>query len=586
MPTERRLVLALAAVLALLILVVAWLAVGAVKARAHLQSGRDEAKQLKQALAAGNADAADAHLLALQRKTATARRQTNDVAWRIVGSIPVMGDGAAALSDATAAVDRASHEALPPLVRAVHVAAPRTLVGPRGQIHLERVERIRPYLATAAAGARSARATLPDDRGLVVWPLRASVDRVAADLDRLADAVATARRTAQIAPGLLGSDGPRKYFVAVQNPAESRGTGGLVGAYVVAQVDDGRVTLSEIGSNSALANAVVPPIDLGPEFARLYGPDPALWANSNMSPHFPYAGRLWLALWQRQHNQRLDGAIAIDVVTLGYLVGASQPVRLSDGTVLDERTLPHFVMSEMYSRYPLPEQEPERDQLTAEIGGKAVRHLLGGPVDVPALLRAVTRATQERRLQIYSVEPREQRQLATMRVGGATSTASSPYLAVIVNNGGANKLDYYLERSIRWRMAECTGAARQSRVTVTLRNAAPPRGLPAYVAGKPLAPVKGRVPPLGTSRLLVYVHTTLGARPTRAEIDGRMLPVVTGSERRHPVFAFSVDILPGSSRTVELDLTEPAVSGAPDLRVQPLVRPPEVTLDVSRCVRG
>ena len=47
-------------------------------------------------------------------------------------------------------------------------------------------------------------------------------------------------------PGFLGADGPRRYFFGAQNPAELRGTGGLVGAYSVLTIDEGRFQLQPV----------------------------------------------------------------------------------------------------------------------------------------------------------------------------------------------------------------------------------------------------------------------------------------------------------------------------------------------------
>ena len=53
------------------------------------------------------------------------------------------------------------------------------------------------------------------------------------------------------------------------------------------------------------------PTELGSDYVALWGQDPALWVNSNESPHFPYGAQIWLAAWQAQHGQRLDGVLAL-----------------------------------------------------------------------------------------------------------------------------------------------------------------------------------------------------------------------------------------------------------------------------------
>ena len=40
-------------------------------------------------------------------------------------------------------------------------------------------------------------------------------------------------------PSFLGADGPRRYLFGASNPAELRGTGGLIGAYAILTMDRG-----------------------------------------------------------------------------------------------------------------------------------------------------------------------------------------------------------------------------------------------------------------------------------------------------------------------------------------------------------
>ena len=54
------------------------------------------------------------------------------------------------------------------------------------------------------------------------------------ELDALGKTVHSADLAAHIAPVMLGADGPKRYFVAFQNDAEARGTGGLPGAFAIA----------------------------------------------------------------------------------------------------------------------------------------------------------------------------------------------------------------------------------------------------------------------------------------------------------------------------------------------------------------
>ena len=90
---------------------------------------------------------------------------------------------------------------------------------------------------------------------------------------------------ARLAPTMLGADGPRNYFIGFQTNAEARGTGGLLGGYGIVRVDDGAARVDTLGRNSELGvdNS---PIDLGPDFANLYGMSRPNHRHSQQQPQF------------------------------------------------------------------------------------------------------------------------------------------------------------------------------------------------------------------------------------------------------------------------------------------------------------
>ena len=139
------------------------------------------------------------------------------------------------------------------------------------------------------------------------------------------------RQLIKIAPSALGSERPMKYLVVFQNSAEARGTGGIIGAYAYVQISRGKISILREGSNVDLHSLDQIPTTMPQEFENLYGSDPAIWQNSNLSPHFPYAAKIWSALWQRQFNEKPDGVIATDPEALGYVLQAIGPITLASG---------------------------------------------------------------------------------------------------------------------------------------------------------------------------------------------------------------------------------------------------------------
>ncbi len=90
------------------------------------------------------------------------------------------------------------------------------------------------------------------DSPWLVDQVESPLESAAAEFDDNIDQVETAVQALQAAPGLLGGDGVRNYFVAFTTPAEARGTGGFMGNYAVLTADDGALSVSEFGRTADL----------------------------------------------------------------------------------------------------------------------------------------------------------------------------------------------------------------------------------------------------------------------------------------------------------------------------------------------
>jgi hypothetical protein len=175
--------------------------------------------------------------------------------------------------------------------------------------------------------------------------------------------------------------------------------------------------------------------------------------------------------------------------------------------------------------------------------------------------------TRQHRLSVYSSHVSEQSLIERTSVSGTLPTTAGPFVAAVVDNAGANKLDYYLHRQLEYDVGRCVDGVRTSTVRLRLRSAAP-AGLPAYVTGSR----DGGMPP-ATSRLLVYLFLSRGATVQSVSLDGRPTPVVRGAERGRPVVELTVDLRAGQPRQLAVTLTEPATPGGPSVWVQPIVVP-------------
>ena len=98
-------------------------------------------------------------------------------------------------------------------------------------------------------------------------------------------------------------------------------------------------------------------------------------------------------------------------------------------------------------------------------------------------------------------------------LGGALPAADTPFLEVLSQNYGGDKLDYYVRRTVH---VSRTKDGRL-RVEVQLRNVAP-SGLPTYMtvrADSPRPPV-----PVGQAKVAMSVYGAKSSRFDQVQLDG------------------------------------------------------------------
>jgi hypothetical protein len=479
------------------------------------------------------------------------------------------------------AADEIAGRVLPEVMTLRLEAAPAGLVRPDGGIDLRSLTAAAPALGRIQGSLAEIR------QGLEALPRATGIGRVdnaraqfAHEVAKLTTSSSEARSAVELLVPALGGSGPRSYFLAFQTNAEARGTGGLVGAFGVVTADHGRVTVHDLSSDDALPAAPAPVAALGAAFEARYGAAESsrLLANSNLSAHFPYAAQIWTGLWRRHTGQRLDGAIATDPVGLAELLKATGPVRLRDGQQLTSSNTVSLTESTSYARYT---DTLTRKRFLVQVAQAVSEALLHGHRDPLPLLNAAEHLVADGRLRMWSADPLTEAALEGTPLAGVVPERPGPYAALVLNNSAGNKLDYYLDRSLRYDLGPCTGGHRSTAVRIGLTDRAPTSGLPSYITLRSDDPAHPHPP--GSTLVWVSLYASMGAQLRSAELDGQPLLMSPSVERGHLVVSAEVELDPGRTREVELRLLEPASVAAPEVPVQPLVRPQITRVHAASC---
>ncbi|GAA3088697.1 hypothetical protein GCM10017600_87280 [Streptosporangium carneum] len=563
-----------------------WSAYLGLSVRDRLEETRNALLRLRTLADAGDLGSMAGALAEARRPATEARRLTGGLDWAVIAHAPLVGQGATTvrgLAEGVAEVTEVLTEVLrdaQPLGTALAAGRTHSLGDVRRT--LADLDAAAPTLGAAAArlaGVGSRLAATPAETG--IDSLDQARETVLSEVDRLRGRLGDAATAATLLPPMLGHDGPRRYFLAFQTNAEARGTGGLVGAFGVLEADHGEIGIDGLSANTGLGESPTPVADYGPAYRGRYGSAATrMLSVSNLSPHFPYAAGTWAELWERQNRRRLDGAIATDPVGLSYLLELIGPVALPSGETLTAENVVDLTERAAYARYPDPRERKRFLVSVAGAVGDALTESSAGPARLFAVL---SRMVGERRIQIWSRREAEQRVLAETPVGGVLPRRPGPFAGLVVNNSAGGKLDYYLERSLDYALGPCSGGTRSTKVSVRLTNDVPHGELPVYVTNRLDSP--GRAHAVGSNLLWVSLYAGVGAELRAARLDGDRVRVISEAERSHPVYSLLLELDPRQSRTLELDLREPATAGTPLTPVQPLARPQRtrITQDARGC---
>lgn len=580
---SRAFVWASALLLLAFIVLGSWVALGAFQAKSNLEQARSSAQTAKDALLAGDTQAASQSADEALDRAKAARSATHSVAWNIVATVPWLGSPFKAGQQVTDVVLGLASEVLRPAADIGISISPERLYRD-GRVDVGLLRRQEPQLnqlSTSATRLNGEAAAITDPR--YVSLMRDARSELQSQIASVTSVIENAALAARLAPSMMGADGPRTYFMGFQTNAEARGTGGLLGGYGILRFDDGVPVVDTLAPNTELSGAISP-VDFGAEYDEQYGfAQPFTdFRNSNLSPHFPYAAQIWKAMWAEQTGVEVDGVIAIDPVALSYILGAVGSVTMPDGEVISKDNVVELTLSTAYSRFPT--DQDARKQYLQDIANAVVTKMTGSIQSPRKLLDALGKAVGERRIAVWSAFPAEQDLLEQTPLAHVIPNDDAPYAAVVINNLGGNKLDYYLETQVEYAADDCQGETRESTVNVKLTNAVPNEPLPDYVASAAgLSPELQIAVPKGTNVTSVRLFATAGSELSGVILNGERVPAILNIERGHPVFEVQVIIPPGQSANVTYRLSEPTAAGAARVPSQPLVQTVVPDVMVPQC---
>jgi UDP-N-acetylmuramyl pentapeptide phosphotransferase/UDP-N-acetylglucosamine-1-phosphate transferase len=425
-----------------------------------------------------------------------------------------------------------------------------------GTVPLDEVRRVTPDMERGARElARAVRRLDRIDQRFLLSPMGDALDKVDHELSAASRDADNAVAAARLAPAIFGGDGARRYFLAVQNVAESRATGGIVGNWGILSSNGGKVHLDSFERIGLLnpSSGGARPLNAPKEYVDRYaGFQPTqIWQNINMSPDFPTVAGVISDQYGKATGDRVDGVLAVDPVGLGALLQLTGPVEVEGWPEpITADNVVRIVLSDAYVRFPDAGRVDFLGDVAHAVVDRATSIQLGNPAKIA---RVLGRAARDGHIILEFGNPEEEALARRLDVAGHVPPVRSDSLLVTTQNAAANKLDYYLRRHLDYTLrldpvGDGRDARVQGRLDVRLDNTGPDSGLPQYVIG----PYDSRFV-AGENRAYVSVYTPLAA--TGATFGGYPEPLYSGTELGRNVYSAFVSTPARNSRTLAVNVS-------------------------------
>jgi Protein of unknown function (DUF4012) len=589
---RRRIWIGLLIVIGAVVVVTALAVIPGLRAREHLEQGRDGLANAQAALQKGDLPRAIDEFDRARTEFVGAKSAGDNLLIRIPALIPLVGrtpDAIRTFSDVGLRVAGAgvelTHE-LDALPGGIDALAPDDR-----RIPVENLQRLSPVMARVRGEFEQAAA---EAEGIATTLVPQDVvdggDLLREKLTQALPAVRSADEMLRALPTFAGIDAPRHYLLGPENSAELRATGGLLTTFSVVTIDDGLITLVPFRDINEIP--VLEPQDApwpSPDLEDIYTSYNSAGAARNATATLdgPTASLFLENLWNETKPNPIDGVILVDVQALGYLVDATGPLEVAGVPGdLTKRNVVSFVANEAYG---LIQDQDVRKDFVGAVGGAVFEAFLkhaGGDRG----LRAVVKAAADGHILVNTVDPQVEAAFRSAGISGALGPqGGGDYLAVAVNNTAANKLDYYMERHVGYDVTLGEDRTASAVTTVAFRNEAPADAEPGYVFG----PYEGKqLKGLHLQAGEAYQQTSLycGAACTLADAthDGEPFAVQAYREGHYPLFVGLQRIPAQSSYEVRYDLRQTdAWTGTTGLgtyrltvRSQPTLNPTTATITI------
>ena len=323
----------------------------------------------------------------------------------------------------------------------------------------------------------------------------------------------------------------------------------MIGFYGILEAENGKVDLGRLEPIADLTNPRTQVVDAPDWFRSLYGSVGAVneWRQVNASINFPAVSDVILDRYELTTGERLDGVIAMDPLALGELTRGTGPIHAGALGKIGPHNAREVLLRDVYVEY---QGRPVAQNRALKILVDHFWDRLGsGHMDITGLSDGLSDAVAEGHLKIFATDPAIEDALVDLGIDGGYDDVTSNVQAVFNNNWSANKIDYYLHRTIETHVVFDSDGEATVTTTALLVNHAPP-GVGGLMSG---SHIKGQAD--GTNTMSLFFLMPEGSSDPKLTIDGRRGSPFHGRDDLSPVAWTIVRVSAGETARVTLTYT-------------------------------
>lgn len=520
-------------------------------------------------------DGAAAALDEASEHTAQAVALADDPLWRVAAHVPWVGKNIVAVDELALITDDALRAARP-LAAAGPALLPANFAPVDGAIPVQPLLDAQPIVHTAAGELTAIEERLDAvDVDGTMDALGAAKTTLADGLGQVTGLLDTADTVLTVAPTLLGAQSPQTYVISFLNNAELRSMGGTALSFVELRVDSGRIEMTRAipagFGNFRIGDPIVPVPEGFEQIAP--GGFGTFITNAGIRPSMQSLADVVSANWQAQFGYPPDAVISMDVVALSYILRATGAVTSGDWTITADNAV-DVLLNEVLNAFDtgnLVRDNMMQDQVYTDLVDETFARVSSGQFDVTTLVEALGEAVSERRLIVWSADLAVEQTLvdAGMDAGIPDRAGEAAVVGIYLNDNVGSKLNYYLDTAVR--VDEVCGAALATRVTTTLTSALAPEAVDALNPAVLGMYEREKVDP-GVQRMFIYAYAPTGSTITAATVDGAPVELTPFTDAGHPVQVFRIDLKPGTTQQLTLEVTTPDEASSIVAELTPTVR--------------